>query len=78
MANSELSVGLVANDYSRGWIGSTDIAGNKVDVAVALDIKGNSMSTDPRVLPISALGTLRSLVNSYTYAGGVGTVGAAL
>ena len=74
MANSKLAFGLVGTGYSKGWVGSISITGSKTNVAVDYIDTSGDMTTDPRVLPISVTGTLRTLVNSYDY-GGVGELG---
>lgn len=79
MANAKIALGLVKANYAKpGWIGTTTETGSKTNVAVGTDIKGGDITTDPRVLPISVTGTLRTLVDSYSYAGGLGTRGAGL
>lgn len=64
MANSKLAFGLVGTGYSKGWVGSISITGSKTNVAVDYIDTSGDMTTDPRVLPISVTGTLRTLVNS--------------
>ncbi|HIU64899.1 MAG TPA: hypothetical protein IAB06_07700 [Candidatus Avacidaminococcus intestinavium] len=74
MGKSKISVGLVNSTYSNGWIGSVESDGTMEAVAVNEIISGTAMTTDPRVIPISTTGTLRTLINSYAY-GGVGGLG---
>lgn len=74
MASEKLAAGLVNSGYSVGWVGACTVGVTATETAVTQIISGTNMTTDPRVLPISITGTLRTLVNSYDYSG-VGELG---
>lgn len=74
MASEKLAAGLVNSGYSVGWVGACTVGVTATETAVTQIISGTTMTTDPRVLPISITGTLRTLVNSYDYSG-VGELG---
>lgn len=74
MASEKLAAGLVNSGYSVGWVGACTVGVTATETAVNQIISGTNMTTDPRVLPISITGTLRTLVNSYDYSG-VGELG---
>lgn len=76
MASEKLAAGLVNSGYSVGWVGACTVGVTATETAVTQIISGTNMTTDPRVLPISITGTLRTLVNSYDYSG-VGELGQA-
>lgn len=65
MASEKLAAGLVNSGYSVGWVGACTVGVTATETAVTQIISGTNMTTDPRVLPISITGTLRTLVNSY-------------
>ena len=69
MASEKLAAGLVNSGYSVGWVGACTVGVTATETAVTQIISGTNMTTDPRVLPISITGTLRTLVNSYDYSG---------
>lgn len=73
---SKVAFGLVNSSYNKAWIGAVRSNGNKQPMAVIAAVDGNALSTDPRVLAITATGTEKTLVDSYTYTSGVGTIGA--
>lgn len=73
---SKVAFGLVNSSYNKAWVGAVRSNGNKQPMAVIVAVDGNALSTDPRVLAITATGTEKTLVDSYTYTSGVGTIGA--
>lgn len=78
MSNPKIAFGIASVNYERYWIGSVSSASSKVNEVVTANIEGGLLSSDPQVMPIVASGTARALVNSYTYASGVGTQGKGL
>lgn len=80
MASEKISVGLVNSSYTKGWIGAYTIGTTAPVLAVGYIDTADDMTTDPRVLPISITGTMRTLVNSYDYSGvgGLGQTGTGL
>ena len=73
---SKVAFGLVNSSYNKAWVGAVRSNGNKQPMAVITAVDGNALSTDPRVLAITATSTEKMLVDSYAYTSGVGTIGA--
>lgn len=51
---SKVAFGLVNSSYNKAWIGAVRSNGNKQPMAVIAAVDGNALSTDPRVLAITA------------------------
>lgn len=71
MASEKLAAGLVNSGYSVGWVGACTVGVTATETAVTQIISGTNMTTDPRVLPISITGTLRTLLQRRRRVGAV-------
>ncbi len=76
---SKISLSIVGQNYQGYWVGSVEGVNKIGDPCVTKNILNEDLSSDPQVLPIYNSGAnLRTLVNSYQYASGVGEPGSAL
>lgn len=71
--STQFGLGLVSADYGEGW--GSSYANSTAHTVVQHIIGTETMSTDPRPLPLTVANVIRTLFNSYTYPSGVGQPG---